>query len=89
MSVLQEEVEVKTRQLARLERALSGRRAEVAEAEAAVARERDDFLEDMRALTQQIKLKDLLIASYIPPAHQELIMQQCTWDDQASLSDLP
>jgi kinesin family protein 3/17 len=32
-------------------------------------------------MTQQIKLKDLIIASFIPPSFQEKIMKHAHWDD--------
>ena len=31
-------------------------------------------------LTQQVKLKDLVIAAYIPPQQQAAIMQRSAWD---------
>jgi kinesin family protein 3/17 len=39
-------------------------------AQAAFQSEREDLLEDYRALTQQIKLKNLIIACFIPPQYQ-------------------
>ena len=44
-------------------------------------REREDLLEDYRTLTQQIKLKNLVIACFIPPEYQDRIMQHCHWQD--------
>jgi hypothetical protein len=39
-------------------------------AQAAFQAELEDLLEDYRALTQQIKLKNLIIACFIPPQYQ-------------------
>jgi hypothetical protein len=39
------------------------------------------LLEDYRILTQQIKLKNLIIACFIPPDYQDKIMQHCHWMD--------
>mmetsp|Transcript_15513 Transcript_15513/g.26832 ORF Transcript_15513/g.26832 Transcript_15513/m.26832 type:complete len:164 (-) Transcript_15513:404-895(-) len=39
------------------------------------------MLEDYRILTQQIKLKNLIIACFIPPDYQDRIMQHCHWQD--------
>ncbi len=39
------------------------------------------MLEDYRILTQQIKLKNLIIACFIPPDYQDKIMQHCHWQD--------
>ena len=65
----------------KLQRSLQSKKAEAADLQSSFQREREDLLEDIYILTRQIKLKDLLIASYIPPHHQQCIMQHCTWDD--------
>ena len=43
--------------------------------------EREDLLADYRALSQQIKLKNLAIAAFIPPAYQDFIMARCRWNE--------
>ena len=78
---LQEEVEQKRRKLQRLQRTFATKQAQADDIGQDCQREREDLLDDIRLLTHQIKLKDLLIASYIPPHHQQRIMQHCTWDD--------
>lgn len=77
----QEEVEQKQRKLQKLQSSFQGKRAEAADLQGSFQREREDLLQDIYILTRQIKLKDLLIASYIPPHHQQRIMQHCSWDD--------
>lgn len=43
--------------------------------------EREDLLADYRALSQQIKLKNLAIAAFIPPVYQDFIMARCRWNE--------
>jgi len=74
-------VEQKRKKLEKLQRSFQSKKAEAADLQGSFQREREDLLEDIYILTRQIKLKDLLIASYIPPHHQQCIMQHCTWDE--------
>lgn len=57
------------------------RRAEAADLQAQFQVEREDLLADYRALSQQIKLKNLAIAAFIPPAYQDFIMARCSWNE--------
>lgn len=75
----QEEVREKGKQLKTLYAKYKERRAEAHDVQAQFQVEREDLLEDYRALTQQIKLKNLVIAAFIPPAYQDLIMAACEW----------
>lgn len=77
----QEEVAGKTRQLRALYSQYKERRAEAADLQAAFQAEREDLLADYRALTQQIKLKHLAIAAFIPPPYQDLILARCRWSE--------
>jgi hypothetical protein len=45
------------------------------------AAEKEDLLDDYRQLTRDIKLKNLVIACFIPPEYQDLIMRHCHYDD--------
>ena len=74
-------MEQKRKKLEKLQRSFQSKKAEAADLQGSFQREREDLLEDIYILTRQIKLKDLLIASYIPPHHQQCIMQHCTWDE--------
>jgi len=56
----------KTKQLKALYMRYKDRRAEAADLQAQFQSEREDLLDDYRALTQQIKLKNLVIAAFIP-----------------------
>ena len=74
-------MEQKRKKLEKLQRSFQSKKAEAADLQGSFQREREDLLEDIYILTRQIKLKDLLIASYVPPHHQQCIMQHCTWDE--------
>lgn len=78
---LQEEVAQKSKQLKVLYTRYRERRAEAADLQAQFQVEREDLLADYRALSQQIKLKNLAIAAFIPPAYQDLIMARCRWNE--------
>lgn len=39
------------------------------------------MLAGIRDMTRDIKLKDLIIASFIPSSYQEAIMQHAHWDE--------
>jgi hypothetical protein len=45
------------------------------------AAEKEDLLDDYRQLTREIKLKNLIIACFIPPEYQDQIMRHCHFDD--------
>ena len=45
------------------------------------AAEKEDLLDDYRQLTRDIKLKNLVIACFIPPDCQDQIMRHCSFDD--------
>jgi kinesin family protein 3/17 len=81
MSPLQEEAVQKGKQLRALYARYRERRAEAADLQAQFQVEREDLLADYRALSQQIKLKNLAIAAFIPPAYQDFIMARCSWNE--------
>ncbi|KAG1668483.1 hypothetical protein FOA52_005256 [Chlamydomonas sp. UWO 241] len=80
-STLEEEVQVKGRQLKKLFEKYQSKKAEMGDLQEQFQREREGMLEDYRILTQQIKLKNLIIACFIPPDYQDKIMQHCHWQD--------
>eukprot|EP00798_Chlamydomonas_sp_ICE-L_P001632 gene1632-33022_t len=81
---LDDEVQVKGRQLKKLFEKYQGKKGEMADLQEQFQREREGMLEDYRVLTQQIKLKNLIIACFIPPDYQDKIMQHCHWQDYES-----
>ncbi len=76
---MQEEVSQKSRQLAALYERYRSRRAEAGDLAASFQAEREDLLADTRSLSQAIKLKALVIDSYIPQHYQDLITSLCEW----------
>ncbi|KAL6752731.1 kinesin-like protein FLA10 [Haematococcus lacustris] len=78
---MDEEVQVKSRQLKKLFEKYQAKKAETTDLQEQFQREREGMLEDYRILTQQIKLKNLVIACFIPPDYQDRIMQHCHWQD--------
>ena len=79
---VQEELEVKGRKIKRLVTMYSQIKDELDDLQEEVQQEREDLLDNIRVLTQQLKLKDLTIASYIPPEHQQRIMDHSEWDEE-------
>ena len=47
--------------------------------------EKESVLDTIRSLRRDIKLKDALIAAYVPPAQQETIMRHAHWDEYAAV----
>lgn len=66
-SSLQEEVDVKTKKLKKLWNKYQGALREVKDLQDEFSRERGDLLDTIRQLTQSLKLKDLLLAHFVPP----------------------
>ena len=79
---VQEELEIKGRKIKRLVTMYSQIKDELHDLQEEVQQEREDLLDNVRVLTQQLKLKDLTIASYIPPEHQQRIVDHSEWDDE-------
>ena len=79
---VQEELEVKGRKIKRLVTMYRQIKDELDDLQEEVQQEREDLLDNIRVLTQQLKLKDLTIASYIPPEHQQRIMDHSEWDEE-------
>lgn len=46
--------------------------------------EKEEILDGIREMTRDIKLKDLIIAAFIPPVFQEKIVQHAEWDEYES-----
>jgi kinesin family member 3A len=47
----------------------------------AVQAEKEEILDSIREISRDIKLKDLIIASFIPPQYQDKIVKHAHWDD--------
>ncbi|GBG62900.1 hypothetical protein CBR_g34272 [Chara braunii] len=86
---VQEEVEVKTKKLKKLLAKYQSVKSEVQAAKTEIQdmneefqREREDLLDSIRALDQQLKLKNLIIESFIPPEEVGKIMRKAHWDEE-------
>ena len=78
---IEEEVEVKSEKLKRLNSNYVRARTEVKDIAGEFQRDREDLLDTIRSLTRQIKLKDAIIAGCIPPQYQEKIMKHTHYDE--------
>ena len=86
---LQEEVEVKTKKLRKLWNKYQAASSEIRDLEGEFQREREDMLDTIRELTKQLKLKDLVIASFIPPPEAQSIEARSLWNAEAESWSLP
>ncbi|GMH37875.1 hypothetical protein BSKO_05759 [Bryopsis sp. KO-2023] len=78
---LEEEVAAKTSKCKSLYGTYQNKKAELKDLDLHFQAEREDLLNDVRELTQQLKLKDLSIACSIPPKYQEKIMAHCKYSE--------
>lgn len=46
-----------------------------------VQAEKEEILESIREISRDIKLKDLIIAAFIPPSYQDRIVKHAQWDE--------
>ena len=79
---IQDELEVKGRKIKRMVTLYRQIKDDLDDLQEEVQQEREDLLDNIRVLTQQLKLKDLTIASYIPPEHQQRIVDHSEWDEE-------
>eukprot|EP00793_Prasinoderma_coloniale_P000109 PRCOL_00005617-RA len=80
---IQDEVEAKTKKLKKLFGKYQQARTEVADLEAEFQQEREDMLDTIRTLQQQLKLKSLVIDAFIPPEEVSKIMARAHWDEDS------
>ena len=81
-SSLQEEVEVKTRKLKKLWQRYQAATQEAQDLQEEFQTERGDMLETIRQLTRTMKLKDLIIANFIPEDFARGIERRAAWNDE-------
>ena len=79
-SSLQEEVEVKTKKLKKLWAKYQAALSEAGDLQNEFQMERTDLLDTIRQLTQSIKLKDVIIANFIPEEFAKNIEKRATWN---------
>eukprot|EP00899_Mesostigma_viride_P027813 jgi/Mesvir1/8216/Mv12506-RA.2 len=78
-SSIQDEVEMKTKKLKKLFTKYQMLKQELTDMSEEFQREREDMLDSIRTLTQQIKLKNIIIENFIPP---EEIMRRAHWEEE-------
>lgn len=69
-STLQEESAVKTRRLERLIKTYQVSRTDIADLQQENQREMEGMLDNVRSLTRELQLTDLILDSYIPKEYQ-------------------
>ena len=79
-----EEIESKTSKIERLKQAYRRCAADIEDLDDEFVQERDELLEQVRAPTRRIKLKNLVLDFCAPPERLAEISERCRWDDGAS-----
>ena len=79
---VQEEVEVKTRKLKKLFTKYSEIKAEIVDIQEEFQKDREDMLDTIRSLQQQLKLKQAMIDHFVPPEESKKIGSKAQWDDE-------
>lgn len=88
-SSLQEEVEVKTKKLKKLWNKYQAAAREAKDLQEEFQGERTDMLDTIRQLTQTMKLKDLIIANFIPEDIAKGIEKRASWNTEEDNWNLP
>lgn len=78
---VEEEIELKTRKLKRLFQTYKKVKVDVEDMRAEFQKDKEAMLDDIQALTQQIKLKNLVLDSFVPPSALEAMMALSTWNE--------
>ena len=80
-SSLQEEIEVKNKKLKKITKKVQEADQEIKDSQTDFRREKEDMFDTIRVLTQQLKLKSLLIDSFVPREECEKIEKRAQWDE--------
>ena len=78
-----EEIESKTSKIERLKRAYRRCAVDIEDLDDEFLEERDELLEQVRALTRRIKLENLILDVCVPPERLAEISERCRWDEGA------
>jgi kinesin family protein 3/17 len=76
-----DEIESKTNKIERLKQAYRRCAVDIKDLDDEFLKERDELLEQVRALTRRIKLKNLILDFCVPPEWLAEISERCRWDD--------
>lgn len=78
---IEEEIELKTRKLKRLFQTYKKVKVDVEDMRSEFQKDKEAMLDDIQALTQQIKLKNLVLDSFVPPSALEAMMALSAWNE--------
>ncbi|CAM9194177.1 unnamed protein product, partial [Discosporangium mesarthrocarpum] len=81
---LEEEVEVKTKKLKKLWSKYQTAQQEIKDIQEEFQQERSDMLDTIRELTRQLKLKEVVIANFVPLEDVSNIERRAQWNEEAS-----
>jgi len=82
---LQQEAEIKTKKLKKLVSKLSEAKTEIRDVQSEWQREKEDMLDSVRDLTNQLKLKLMIINHFIPRDEALRLEQRALWDEDAQV----
>lgn len=80
-SSLQEEIEAKNKKLKRITKKNQEADQEIKDLQQEFRREKEDMFDTIKVLTQQLKLKTLLIENFVPREESEKIERRAGWDE--------
>ncbi|CAM9722802.1 unnamed protein product [Chrysoparadoxa australica] len=86
---MEEEVEVKTKKLKKLWAKFQSAQREVTDIQEEFQREREDMLDTIRQLTQQLKLREVMIFHFMPPEEARMIERRAQWQEESSMWIVP
>lgn len=82
---IEEEIEAKGKKIKKLYQAYQRCQADIKDLDLEFNREREDLLDTIRTLTQQIKLKNLVLDSYVPPDEIQKLTQHMVYDEREEI----
>ena len=88
-STVQEEVEIKTKKLKKLWAKFQESEQNLKDEREAFQQEKEDMLNNIRALDRQLKLKSLILSNFVPQDAVESIERRATWNDESENWELP
>ncbi|KAG2498997.1 hypothetical protein HYH03_003183 [Edaphochlamys debaryana] len=77
-----DEADQKTKKLKKLWKKFQEVNAEVEDMYKEFQREKEDLLESIRMLQDQMQLKDMVIEAFVPPEEVQKVMKRAHWDDE-------
>jgi len=82
---LQQEAEVLTKKLKKLQQKLQGAKSEIHDLQSEWQKEKEDMLENVRALSSQISLKSAIISCFIPADEVTKTESRAHWDEEKQI----